>query len=40
MESRGNVNYPKEFGGGPETFGSTLHWGPDYAHNFYQKTHA
>ena len=40
MESRGNMNYPKEFGGGPETFGSTLHWGPDFFTNQFQKTHA
>lgn len=40
MESRGNANYPKEFGGGVESFGSTLHWGPDWQHNFYTKTHA
>jgi len=40
MESRGNVNYPREFGGGPETFGSTMHWGPDYSTNQYTKTHA
>jgi beta-glucanase (GH16 family) len=40
MESRGNVGYPREFGGGPETFGSTMHWGPDYFTNQYLKTHA
>lgn len=40
MESRGNVNYPREFGGGPETFGSTMHWGPDFFTNQYTKTHA
>jgi beta-glucanase (GH16 family) len=40
MESRGNVNYPKEFGGGPESFGSTLHWGSDFYTNQYMKTHA
>lgn len=40
MESRGNVNYPKEFGGGPESFGSTLHWGTDYFTNQWKKTHA
>ena len=36
MESRGNVGYPA---GGPEKFGSTLHWGSDYFTNQYQKTH-
>ena len=40
MESRGNVGYPKEFGGGPDTFGSTMHWGPDFFTNQYAKTHA
>jgi len=30
VESRGNVGYPLEDGGGPESFGSTLHWGPDW----------
>jgi beta-glucanase (GH16 family) len=40
MESRGNVGYPKEFGGGPETFGSTMHWGSDFFTNQYIKTHA
>ncbi len=40
MESRGNVGYPREFGGGPDTFGSTLHWGADYSTNQYSKTHA
>ena len=40
MESRGNVGYPKEFGGGPESFGSTLHWGPDWSVNQFMKTHA
>jgi beta-glucanase (GH16 family) len=39
MESRGNRNYPKEFGGGPESFGSTLHWGPDFFTNQFEKTH-
>lgn len=39
MESRGNVNYPKEFGGGVESFGSTLHWGTDYFTNRITKTH-
>lgn len=40
MESRGNVNYPREFGGGPETIGSTLHWGSDFFTNQWKKTHA
>ena len=40
MESRGNVNYPKQSGGGPETFGSALHWGPDYFTNQFSKTFA
>lgn len=40
MESRGNVGYPKDAGGGPETFGSTMHWGPDFFTNQYMKTHA
>jgi beta-glucanase (GH16 family) len=39
MESRGNVGYPQAFGGGPETIGSTLHWGSDYFTNQYVKTH-
>lgn len=39
MESRGNVGYPKESGGGPETIASTLHWGPYFAANQYMKTH-
>jgi beta-glucanase (GH16 family) len=39
MESRGNSNYPKEFGGGVESFGSTLHWGTDYFTNQFSKTH-
>jgi len=40
MESRGNTNYPKENGGGVESFGSTMHWGPDFYRNQYMKTHA
>jgi len=40
MESRGNVNYPKANGGGVESFGSTMHWGPDWSRNQYMKTHA
>jgi len=39
VESRGNLNYPKEFGGGPESIGSTLHWGPDFFTNQFAKTH-
>lgn len=37
MESRGNVNYP--FEGGVESFGSTLHWGPDYFTHKFKETH-
>lgn len=37
MESRGNVGHPS---GGPESFASTLHWGPDWSSNQYAKTHA
>ena len=37
MESRGNG--PSYTGGGYNTYGSTLHWGPDYARNSYTKTH-
>ena len=38
MESRGNPpSYPP---GGYNSFGSTLHWGIDYLHDFYPKTHA
>ncbi|RKO89995.1 concanavalin A-like lectin/glucanase domain-containing protein, partial [Blyttiomyces helicus] len=33
MESRGNLNYPAEFGGGVNTIGSTLHWGPSFDFN-------
>jgi len=40
MESRGNVGYPKEAGGGPESFASTMHWGADWTTNQYAKTHA
>ncbi len=39
MESRGNLNYPKEFDGGVESFGSTLHYGPDYLGHKYKDTH-
>ena len=35
MESRGNVNYPTASGGGVESFGSTLHWGPSWTANRY-----
>lgn len=35
MESRGNLNYPTNLGGGVESFGSTLHWGPDWSQNGY-----
>jgi len=40
MESRGNANYPRALGGGVESFGSTLHWGPHYALNAWSLTHA
>lgn len=40
MESRGNVGYPRQYGGGPETFGSTLHWGSDWTTNQFLKTRA
>jgi beta-glucanase (GH16 family) len=40
MESRGNLNYPKANGGGPETFGSTLHWGSDWTTNQFWRTRA
>ncbi|RKO85519.1 concanavalin A-like lectin/glucanase domain-containing protein [Blyttiomyces helicus] len=39
MESRGNVGYPAALGGGPETIGSTLHWGPSADFNRFLKTH-
>lgn len=39
MESRGNLNYPKQNGGGPETISSTMHWGSDFYTNQYMKTH-
>ena len=35
MESRGNANYPQSSGGGVESFGSTLHWGPSWTANRY-----
>jgi hypothetical protein len=38
MESRGNEpGYPA---GGHDKYGSTLHWGTDWAHNQFKKTHA
>lgn len=39
LESRGNLNYPKEQGGGVGSIGSTLHWGPDFFQNRFQMTH-
>jgi len=39
VESRGNLNYPKEADGGVESFGSTLHWGPDFDGHKYLDTH-
>jgi hypothetical protein len=37
MESRGNdPSYPE---GGHNSFGSTLHWGPYYGMNGFEKTH-
>ena len=39
MESRGNLNYPREAEGGCDSFGSTLHWGVDWTQNQFQKTH-
>ena len=39
MESRGNPNYPFSAGGGVESFGSTLHWGPDWSQNRFELTH-
>jgi len=40
VESRGNLGYPKENGGGPEAIGSTLHWGPFDSLNRFPMTHA
>lgn len=43
MESRGNLHYAMQDGGGDggcNSFGSTLHWGPDYSRNQWQQTHA
>lgn len=37
MESRGNANYDKSVGGAERVL-STLHWGPDFAGNSFQKT--
>lgn len=39
MESRGNLNYPKENGGGVSSMSSTLHWGPDFFQNRFKLTH-
>lgn len=39
MESRGNLNYPLEDGGGVSSMSSTLHWGPDFFLNRFAKTH-
>jgi len=36
VESRGNVNYPA---GGSNSFGSTLHWGPFWPDDPFEKTH-
>ena len=38
MESRGNSVEDYSFGG-YENFGSTLHWGIDYLHNYFDQTH-
>ena len=38
MESRGNSVEDYSFGG-YESFGSTLHWGIDYLHNYFDQTH-
>jgi beta-glucanase (GH16 family) len=38
MESRGNS--PGYAAGGYDSFGSTLHWGPDFSRNPYKMTHA
>lgn len=37
VESRGNVGYPA---GGPESIGSTLHFGPGWPYDPYEKAHA
>ena len=37
MESRGNVGCEA---GGPESFGSALHFGPGMPYNAYEKAHA
>lgn len=40
MESRGNdATYPASAGGGVNTFGSTLHWGPHWPLDPYEMTH-
>ncbi|XP_062592213.1 beta-1,3-glucan-binding protein-like [Saccostrea cucullata] len=42
VESRGNINYHDEKGGsqGVDSFGSTLHFGPVYGYDPYEKAHA
>jgi hypothetical protein len=40
MESRGNVPAQCDKAGGYNAFGSTLHWGPDFADNQYARTTA
>eukprot|EP00298_Acanthocystis_sp_HF-20_P002375 c12795_g1_i1.p1 GENE.c12795_g1_i1~~c12795_g1_i1.p1 ORF type:complete len:422 (+),score=171.09 c12795_g1_i1:28-1293(+) len=39
VESRGNVGYPSQYGGGPESFGSTLHFGPGYGSDAWELAH-
>ncbi|KAL0486704.1 beta-1,3-glucan-binding protein [Acrasis kona] len=39
LESRGNQNYAGIKDGGVEGYSTTLHWGPDWAHNAYDLTH-
>lgn len=39
VESRGNRGYPAQYGGGPETIGTTLHWGPAFNADPFMKTH-
>ncbi|XP_069695954.1 beta-1,3-glucan-binding protein-like [Periplaneta americana] len=41
IETRGNENYFDQSGvnQGIDRMGSTMHWGPDYLHNWYWKTH-
>lgn len=38
-ESRGNAQYPLENGGGVESFGSTLHFGPAWNADHWEKAH-